>query len=72
MAREAERLARHCQAIQGSGASINMMGIDFGSLVGMLAQSNLLLRKAIEANANAGLGIGFEIDELAEQCRAIT
>jgi S1-C subfamily serine protease len=70
MAEEAEKIARHCAAIQGQGG-VAIMGIDFGGFAGMLSQSNLLLRDALEANANAGLGIGYEIDRIAEACRSV-
>ena len=64
MAEDAESLRAHCEQIRASG-SVVIMGIDFGQFAGMIAKNSLLVRNLIAANANAGIGVGFEIGPVA-------
>lgn len=68
MAAQAQGLAQHCQSLRGGG-SVSIMGINFGEFADMLAQANLLIRDLLLANANAGLGMAFDIAHAAEECR---
>lgn len=68
LAEEAGRLAQHCASLQG-GMTIEIMGINFGEFAGMLARSNMLVRELLLANANAGLGVAYDIDHVAAECR---
>lgn len=53
MARQAQELADHCGQLRQGGGGVSIMGIDFAGFADMLAQSNLLLRNLMMANANA-------------------
>ncbi len=64
----AERLRAHCLAITGRG-SVEIMGIDFGAFSQLMAEGMLLIRDVLEANANTGIGIGFSISFVGEECR---
>lgn len=63
----AQQLRAHCQQIAGRG-SVQIMGIDFGSFSSLMADAMLLIQEVIEANANAGIGIGFSIRFASEKC----
>jgi hypothetical protein len=67
MAAKADALAQYCQQIAAQGR-VEIMGIDFGALTQMFARSNLLIRDVIRSNANSGLGIGFKIRYVLQQC----
>ncbi len=60
MASEAQRLNSHCKQIKGGG-SVNIMGIDFASFAEMIGHSLEISSAIIEANANSGIGVGFNI-----------
>ena len=64
----AEKLRAHCQQIAGRG-SVQIMGIDFGGLSSLMAEAMLLIREVLEANANTGIGIGFSIRFVSDQCQ---
>jgi hypothetical protein len=68
MAEEAARLREYCLTIAGRG-SVQIMGIDFGGFAGLVAQTNLLLSRLIEANANSGIGIGLHINHVLAELR---
>jgi hypothetical protein len=65
--REAEQVRAHCQGMAGRG-SVQIMGIDFGGFSQLIADSMLLMRDVLEANANSGIGIGFSIEYVAGKC----
>ena len=67
LADAAEKLRKHCQAISSQG-SVQIMGIDMGSFSKMTAEGMLIVRQALEANANTGIGIGFSISFVAAEC----
>lgn len=70
LARAADQLRLHCEVGAGTG-SVRIMGIDFGAFSGLMAEGMLLLREAIKANANTGIGIGFSIRFVNEKCREL-
>ena len=70
LAQSAEQLRMHCQNSAGSG-SVQIMGIDFGKFSQMMAEAMLILRQSLESNANSGIGIGFSIRFVTEQCTAL-
>jgi len=43
--------------------------MDFGSFARLVGESNLLLARALELNANTGLGIAVAIDYVVDECR---
>ncbi|MBI4294541.1 MAG: PAS domain S-box protein [Chloroflexi bacterium] len=67
IAKSAEQLRTHCQAIAGRG-SVQIMGIDFSGFIHSMAESRLIVRRPIEANANTGIGIGFSIAFASSEC----
>ena len=67
LAKSAEQLRAHCQAIARQG-SLQIMGIDFGAVSQLMAEAMLLIRQVLEANANTGIGIGYSIHFVAERC----
>jgi hypothetical protein len=69
MATQAQQLREHFEAAAGAG-SIKMLGMDFGSFARMVAASNMLLGRALELNANTGLGIALGIGYALDECRA--
>jgi len=68
--RAAEKIRAHCQAIAGRG-SVQIMGIDFGSFSGLMAEGMLLIQRVLEANANTGIGIGFSVEFVFDKCREL-
>jgi hypothetical protein len=71
MAAQAQALVTHCQALRQSGGSVQLMGIDFASFAGVMAESNVLLRNALRYNANTGIGIGFGLDAILDTCKKL-
>lgn len=65
MASEASNIARSCQRVASQGA-VAIMGVDFAPFAKMVAQSNILLRRLIEASASAGLGVAYDITPVLE------
>ena len=68
LAQEAGQLSGHCHQLAMGGGSVQIMGIDFGSFSGLMADAMLLIREALDANANAGIGIGFSINFVTACC----
>jgi S1-C subfamily serine protease len=69
LAPQVRQLSHHCAAIAGRG-SVQMMGINFGDFAGMVAQGFEAMSQVIEANANAGIGIGFHIKFVITELQA--
>ncbi|WP_418894057.1 S1 family peptidase [Limibacterium fermenti] len=67
---ESNKLIEHCKSIAGRG-SVSIMGIDFNSLTNMIGRSFAVSNAIIEANANSGIGIGFNIKYVAEKYKDI-
>jgi len=67
---QAEQIRAHCDAVAGHG-SVRIMGIDFGAFSKLMAEGMLLVRKVLELNANSGIGIGFGIEFVADECRRL-
>lgn len=57
----AEELSDYCEQIAGRG-SVQIMGIDFGGFAGAMSDGLSLIKDALEANANTGIGVGFSIE----------
>lgn len=66
----AQRLQAHCEATAAS-MTVQIMGIDFGGFSRMMAAAMCLVGRALEANANTGIGIGFPIDSVATRCKTL-
>jgi Trypsin-like peptidase domain len=64
---QAEQIRTHCQTVAGQG-TVSIMGIDFGGFSRLMAEGMLLMKSVLEANANAGIGIGFSIEFAAQRC----
>jgi len=60
LGQQVAQLSNHCAGIAKQG-SVQIMGIDFGSFANMMAQGLAAMSQVIEANANSGIGIGFQI-----------
>lgn len=60
MSNRATELQEHVRKMAGMGSAV-IMGVDFGKFASMMSESLLLVNEVIRANANAGLGIGFQI-----------
>jgi hypothetical protein len=75
LATEAQQLEAYCAALAnpqqtgGAASVVQIQGIDFRQFAAMVARSNRLIRRMLEANANTGLGIGFNIDHVLKRCR---
>jgi S1-C subfamily serine protease len=61
------QLAQHCQTIAGRG-SVQIMGVDFGGFAKMMAQGFSVIDQILQANANSGIGIGFRIEYVNQEC----
>ena len=68
LSQTADQLRRHCHQIAQSGGGVAIMGIDFGGFSRLMAEAMLLIGDTLEANANAGIGIGFSIVFVANSC----
>ena len=64
--KEVFQLSKHLKAIEGQG-SVAIMGIDFGSFAKMMGQSLIIIDQVLLANANSGIGIGFNIDYVNQE-----
>jgi len=71
MAHDADDLAAFVRQQQAAGGGIGIGGIDWFGLLGRIADTNTLVSRLIEANANTGLGLGFHIDSLLAECRKL-
>jgi hypothetical protein len=60
MAAEAEAL-RDFAAKSAQQGHILITRFDFGQLLGLIGRSNGLIKEVVEANSNAGIGIGYFI-----------
>lgn len=47
------------------------MGIDFGQFAALMSESFLISNQIIESNANSGIGIGFHIKFVLEECNQL-
>lgn len=65
-----EELRQYCNSIAGRG-SVQLMGIDFGQFAQLMAESFLLSQQIIQSNANTGIGIGFKIEYVVEECKRL-
>lgn len=68
MSQAAQQIEQYFAGIAGQG-SVGIMGMDFGQFAQQVGQSNRLLAKALELNANTGLGIAVGIEYIVDECR---
>jgi len=66
----AVRIQEHCRRIAGRGG-VQIMGIDFGAFTALMADAMVLIKEVLEANANAGIGIGYSARFVAEECERL-
>jgi S1-C subfamily serine protease len=71
MAKDATELAAFVRGQQTAGGGIGIGGIDWYGLLGRIAETNTLVSRLIEANANTGLGVGFHIGPVVAECRRL-
>ncbi|WP_353224363.1 S1 family peptidase [Salinisphaera hydrothermalis] len=64
---QVQQLLRHCQGIANRG-SVQIMGIDFGSFAQMMGQGFSVMDQLLQTNANSGIGIGFRIEHVEQEC----
>ena len=70
LSKSANELRKHCQIIAGRG-SVQIMGIDFGRFSQLMAEAMILIQDVIQANANTGIGIGYSIKHVLEECEEL-
>jgi len=61
---EVQAISQHCASI--ARGKVKMLGLDFGEFANLMAKGMDALSDIIKANANSGIGIGFNI-EFVEQ-----
>ncbi|RTL71447.1 MAG: hypothetical protein EKK41_10045 [Hyphomicrobiales bacterium] len=64
---EMQQLVQYCNQLSSQG-SITLVGINFGELVGAIGRGFVLTGELFSANANAGIGIGFNIEHVENEC----
>jgi S1-C subfamily serine protease len=67
LGQQVSQLVRQCAGM-ANGGSVHIMGIDFGQFANMMAQGLGAISQVIEANANAGIGIGFKVEFANQEC----
>jgi hypothetical protein len=60
------QLGQYSQGLAGRG-SVIVMGIDFGGFANMMSQGFLVIDQILQANANSGIGVGFDIDHVNQE-----
>jgi len=68
---ECAKLIEHLQRIGSSGSAVQIMGVDFVEFARLMAQSLNLVKQALDANANTGIGIGLHIRFALDACRKL-
>ena len=66
--KECAKLTEYLNAVASQG-SVALMGVDFGEFARLMAQSLGLVRRALDANANTGIGVGYHIRFALDKCR---
>ncbi len=61
------QLLRHCLDIANQG-SAQIMGINFCDFARMMAQGFSIMDQIIRANTSSGIGIGFGIEQVQQEC----
>ncbi|MDD3878974.1 MAG: serine protease [Syntrophomonas sp.] len=67
----ANELQKQCQNMSGKGG-VHIMGIDFAQFANLMGESFSLSSSIIEANANAGIGIGYHIKFVNQKFTEVT
>ena len=67
---ECAKLTKHLHAVASQGG-VQIMGVDFVGFAGLMAQSLELVKRALDANANTGIGIGYHIRFALDKCREL-
>lgn len=70
VSQKAKQLQNHCNSLVGRGG-VHIMGIDFGKFAALMSDSFLISNLIIESNANSGIGIGFHIKFVVEDCKKL-
>jgi hypothetical protein len=68
MGQAASQIQQHWKAV-GNQGSVQIMGMDMGAFAKAIAESTLLIKEVIEANANSGIGIGYSSEFIAAACK---
>ena len=68
---EIRQLQSHCKQLMQGGGAVVIMGIDFAGFANLISSSLDVVSQVITANANAGIGIGFSIDEIVNEVKTI-
>ncbi len=63
----ARQIQDHWHRIGGRGGVV-IMGIDFGAFTSLMADAMVLIKQVLEANANTGIGIGYSIRFVSDEC----
>lgn len=66
---ECAKLKAHLQTVTPSGVVIQ--GVSFAQFARLIAESLDLIQRAVDVNANTGIGIGFDIRFALEKCREL-
>lgn len=66
----AEQIQEHWRRIGGQGR-VAIMGIDFGAFTSLMADAMVLIKQVLEANANTGIGIGYSVRFVTEECERL-
>jgi len=67
---ESEQLENYCKAIS-KNMKFEITGIDFAGYIALISKAMKLIGNAITLNANTGIGIGYSIKFLEEDCRKL-
>lgn len=67
---KAKQLQSHCNAIAGIG-NVHIMGVNFTEVMSLMSESFLISNLIIETNANTGIGIGYHIKFVVEECKKL-
>lgn len=64
---ESEKLENYCERIS-KNMTVEIMGINFASYISLISKAMKLIGDVIKENANTGIGIGYSIQFLEEEC----
>lgn len=67
LGQQVNQLSAQCAGMANRG-TVQIMGLDFGQFASMMAQGLGAISQVIEANANSGIGIGFKMEFMHQEC----
>ena len=70
LSNKAVQLQKQCKAIAGQ-ITVKFGGINFGEFAKLMSESLVLSNSAIQLNANTGIGIGYNINYVVEECKKL-